>query len=386
MPDINWELLLSMMLQGGAAMNQQPWAKAVDGVGQQYQGAKGQFTMIDLYKKMLAGEGVPEGGKLTMDDKGMSMMLPKTHLKSLLESDHDPLSRKPAEAPESVVTPSPASVPVPAKGSNILSGGGGGQGGMMSILNPSGSQSPSFPDVAGIGPTDVSNALSGALGIEGLKQRRTTDVVDMIYKMAQVKKMGAADPLDANFPIPHPEAGNLSLRQWKSLPAEEREYAAYIHAAKKIGAPEKELNRKFFAMLEPTEKEQFLRAAIEDPALMEAEIKLREAGASSVNIGADTLAREQSKQQAWVLGPKAVPEIKVKLEKDKRSWRSTIEANKLSKLRGISVNDARSQIQQAKVRAALDRAIRAVFSRQGTVTYRKGEGWFLDGKLIREDI
>ena len=109
---IREDLLLHMLLGGGAALSGQPWAKAVASSGQQHLAAKGQYTMLDLFKKILSGEG----GKVTMDDKGVSSFLPKTQLKGLLDSDYDPLDRGPAPAPETPGNEPTSNLPVQGMG------------------------------------------------------------------------------------------------------------------------------------------------------------------------------------------------------------------------------------------------------------------------------
>ena len=92
-------------------------------------------------------------------------------------------------------------------------------------------------------------------------------------------------PLERPYPILGPGGETMSYREWNSLPADEKEYLAYLHTAKKIGAPKEELAREFFMSLEPTEREKFARAAMEDPTLMATAKELARAGATKISIG-----------------------------------------------------------------------------------------------------
>lgn len=371
---IEKNILLQYLSGAGAALSGQPWAQSLNQITQQNIAAQSQAGLIDLYKQILSGQ-MP-GAKANLSEKGMNLTMPSNvmglgggagagvegHMGAVSDLGAG-VSGVPAPT-----TVAPGAAPSAQQGGGFLS----------KLLNPSVSQpgSGAIPPsaLAGLSPQDVSAALSGALNIEQLRQKQIMDMMGL----------AKGDPLETEFPIPHPEAGLITQRQWSSLPTEEREFSAYVHAAKKLGAPKEELTREFFGTLEPTEREQFLRATMEDPKLREAMIEEKIAGRTVIDIGGETLERERAKHQAKILSPDFFQKTADTLKKDGRTWRSTSEAEKLSKSRDIPFDEARSHIQQAKVREAMDKQIRQVFGKLGEVT-RESDGWYLDGELIVRD-
>jgi hypothetical protein len=367
-------------------------AGTLDEITQQNISAQSQAGLIGLFKKMLGGE-VPEGGKLTMDSKGMKMDMPKASFMSQsLEGEtggmgapREGATLDPGKYSLGVPTPN---VPTPTM-PNLPTQQEGGA--LSKLLNPSGSQPGiSASDLAGLTPENVSAALAGALNIEGLSQKKMTDMVDMIYKGALTGQARArtvdileGDPLDQQFPINMPGVGPVTLREWQSLPMDDREYAAYVHTAKQLGDADIMSKEDFVNTFEITEKEQFLRAAMGDEDLMAAEIKLRTAGATQINVGERAFDTARARQQAFVMGPDFESNIEQDLRKDGRAWRATSESEKLSKSRGISFEEARGFIQKKKVLQEMDKQIRAAFT--GKTVERRIDGWYIDGKLIRRN-
>jgi len=347
----------------------------------------GAQNMAQLFSKMLGGE-IPDGGKVTMDKDGMKLNVPSSALGQGGFGGlgiGNPGSYTPdPNAGMKTIYPYGAPTAPPA-GNTPAATGGGLLGSLGSLLNPSSGQpNISASDLAGLSTTDVSNALQGALGIEGLKQKKVTDVADMILKLAQAKNLIEPDGLDAQYPIPHYDAGPITNRQWSALPEDERRYSLYSHAMitrNKVPVPKAEWD-----MLDPTEQTKSLYQLSKRPELKELKIELSEAARNQINIGADTMTREKTKQQAYVTGPEALPDIITTLQKDTRAWRATEQANLVAKERKITIDKARSLLQKAMIRKALDEKIRAAYMNMGEVTFIRGKGWFLDGKLIREDI
>lgn len=289
---INMDALMQVLGAAGAGLNPDPWVQNVNALVQSGYGSKKQLDLVGMIRQMISGE-FGEDSKMSADGKGLKFQFGSKILGDMLGGETPgmgaPTDTSPKLLAEGLPGAQAPSVPTPSM-PNLPEQKGGFLGG---LLNPSVSQSGvSAAALAGLTPQDVSSALSGALNIEQLKQKQITDVADMLYKgaltqesLARTREIGEGDPLDRNFPIPHPEAGNLSLRQWQSLPTEEREFSAYVHAAKKLGAPKEELTRKFFMTLEPTDREQFLRAAMDDPKLMTAAQELAKSGATRITLG-----------------------------------------------------------------------------------------------------
>jgi len=270
---------------GGAMAAGQPIAPALNQITQQTIGAQSQAELNKRYmgmiSKMLSGEEVPEGGKVTHDIKGTKIEVPK--------------GLGTMGAPGAVGTPTPAGLPDMSQ---------------LGTINPFAPSQPgvSAANLAGLGPQDVSRALSGATNVEALRQQT---INNMLRTMEAFH-----GPLEQPSPISYADGKTMTLREWKSLPADEREYLAYRHTAEGLGAPEKELTRDFFLTLEPTEREQFVRAAMKDPALMAATKELATAGATKISIGekvagkvAEKKALGKLKGQLWFSDPGWIDDV-----------------------------------------------------------------------------
>lgn len=292
---MNKDLLLYMLLGAGAGLSQEPWTQNVAQAGQGYLGAKSQYELI---KQMLGGE-VPDGGKVTFDKDGAKLSIPKTHLGKMLEGEKE-TSAVFSPRSDSAETKNFLSQPM-----DFTSGG---------TLNPSvGRQGSAMPSLVGLTPQNVSQAFAGALQAKQFEQQKYNDVINNIYKraltgqaMANTQKLLQPNPLDRNYPIPHPTAGAMSLREWEKLPQDEREYASYVYTAKKLGDSDI-MSRREFDMLDPTDKEKFLRAAMADPELMAAARALARSGATRISLGEKLEYVEKAgeiRQKQWFTDPK----------------------------------------------------------------------------------
>lgn len=265
------------------------WMGALNQVTQQNIGAQNQAGLIKVFGDMLKGN-VPEGGKITMDKDGMKLNVPST----LYNKKTGEINMGALDEPGSI--------------GNMEAGGPSGidPSIMSKLLNPSSSQpSISASDLAGLSTTDISNALSGALNIEGLKQKRQTDLVDMIYKLALSKKALEGEPLDQPYPIAVPGVGQVSVRQWQGLPDNQKQYAAYVNIAKKLGDKDILSYEDFVNTFDKTEREKFLRAAMEDPKLMEAAKDLAQSGATRISVGEKVETAVKTKEALNAIEAKA---------------------------------------------------------------------------------
>lgn len=279
---------------GGAIAAGQSPAPALGAITQQNIGAQSQAGLnkryMDMLSGVLSGGEIPPGWKLARDEKGTKLDIPASS------------SAMGAPASAGIIGSMESSTPAGSPAMPDLS--------QLGTVNPFVSSQPgiSAADLAGLGPQDVSRALAGATGVEALRQRSIANM------------LSARDPLSRDYPIPHPEAGVMSHRMWQSLPAEEKEFAAYVQTAKRLGAPAEELTRRFFSSLEPTEREKFVRAAMEDPTMMAAAKELSRAGATRVSIGekiagkvAEKKALGRLKGQLYFGDPKWIDDIDKRL-------------------------------------------------------------------------
>ena len=143
-------------------------------------------NFMKLLQKMLSGQGVPEGGKMTMDSKGTKIEVPSSAGNPLAGSvgldkggGFDPLAR----SAEGGGTPVNISSQTPSSNSN-----------MGNFLNPSASPLDiSGADLAGLTPGDISQALQFKFGQEAFQQKKLSDAGDLIYKSALTQRALAPD-------------------------------------------------------------------------------------------------------------------------------------------------------------------------------------------------
>ena len=271
-----------------------------------------------------------------------------------------------------------------------LPGGSGKTWEASPFLNPSASPASGYAAYAGLTPEDVTQALAGAINIESLKGKRFSEISDALYKsqlgdyyksVAAAQDKGTA--LDQAFPVEVPGVGQVTQRQWNALPSGDREYALFVATSKKLGDVDI-MSKAEFDQLEPTDREKFLRAAMEDPNLMDAAKSLATAGATRIGdfreraeVGAEV------KRQSIVKSPNFVQDVKENLMKDKRSWRSTDQVEELSKSQNITFEQARDRIQKTKVLKEMDSQIRSAYP--GQTVERRIDGWYVNGELVRRN-
>lgn len=276
-------------------------APALNQITQQNIGAQSQAALnkryMDQIGKMLGGGEVPAGWKLTRDEKGTKMEIP---------SGIGAMGASGAAG-----TPTPSGLP---------------DMGQIDTINPFASSQPgvSGADLAGLGPQDVSRALSGATSVEALRQQSIANMLSTFY-----------NPLDRPYPVTNETGEVMSTREWKALPSSEREYLAYLHTAKKLGAPEEELTRGFFSSLEPTEREKFVRAALKDPKIMAGAKELAEAVRTQISIGkkvagkvAEKKALGKLKGQLWAHDPESIDAINKHLNSESMQRKIFMETQK----------------------------------------------------------
>ena len=226
-------------------------------------------NFMKLLQQMLGGQ-VP-GGKLSADDKGIKFDVPKSAL-------GDTFNIKEGLAPTNTpVAPTGQTLPI---------------GGQVSAANPfaPGQLDINAADLAGLTTQDISSAIGMRMQQDQLGQKRISDVMDMLYKgqmiqesAARTRKADLPEPLDEDFPITHPTGGQLTHRQWQTLPDDEKRYAIYVHGSKQLGDKDI-MTKNEFESLKPTDREKLLRAFERDPKLLGIETGLRKAGATKIDL------------------------------------------------------------------------------------------------------
>jgi len=228
---LNNPLLWQYLSAGGAAMSQgEQIAPALNQVTQQSISSKSMTGLMGIFQKMLKGE-LAEGTEMKLSgDKGMTMSIPSFQIKQLSGESGGlfgggeglSLGGTPPSVPTPQANPSPGAVPVPTM-PNLPApapqqAGGGNMGALAKLLNPSAS----LPDIprsalAGLSTQDISAALSGMLGVEGLDQKKLETLLDMPYKDAATKSALAGIPYKQALTI---EA--LARVQKMNMPDDER--------------------------------------------------------------------------------------------------------------------------------------------------------------------
>ena len=210
--------------KGGSGMD------ALGGIINQQTSAKSMTGLMGIFQKMLKGE-LAEGTEMKLSgDKGMTMSIPSFQIKQLSGESGGlfgggeglSLGGTPPSVPTPQANPSPFGVQAPTM-PNLPApapqqAGGGNMGALAKLLNPSSS----LPDIprsalAGLSTQDISAALSGMLGVEGLDQKKLETLLDMPYKDAATKSALAGIPYKQALTI---EA--LARVQKMNMPDDER--------------------------------------------------------------------------------------------------------------------------------------------------------------------
>ena len=281
---------------GGDIAAGEPIGKNVNQITQQNIAAQNKAKLNQTYMKMLK-DILAGGGKVNLDKDKTKIDMPS----AMLGGTGSELN---------VLGGISGNTELAQEGS-ALPGGSGVD--WASILNPSSSPAISGADLAGLTPQDISQALSDAVGVETLKGKRVSDLADMIYreevdrpyKQALTEKARREGSLDEIFPVEVPNVGKVTQRQWNALPTKDKEYALFVNTSKKLG-DEDILSKSEFENLEPSEREQFLRAAMKDPELMDAATELARAGRDVINIGERTGLVADVKAKKYFTDPKGL--------------------------------------------------------------------------------
>ena len=248
--------------------------------GAAVQGNISSQNYMKMLQSMLSGN-IPDGGKITMDGKGMTMNIPKMQgtgpggvWEGMAAPLGSPTSFQGKQWSGGVNAINPSSSPA-----NESAGNATGLAGLGAS------------DLAGLTPDMISQALQFKFAKEEMGQKKMSDLMDMVYKLAlteqataQAEKYREGEPLDKPFPVGVPNIGSVTVREWNALSKGQQDYALYVHGAKKLGDDDI-MSQQEFNRLDPTDREKFLRSALDDPALMKAAKDLAAAGGTKISIG-----------------------------------------------------------------------------------------------------
>ena len=151
------KLFLQYLSGAGADIaSGQPIGQNVNAITQQNIAAQ---NMMGLLAKMLKGE-VPEGGKITIDNKGTKIQVP----------NNQSVQQPSTGGLQSDVSIGQSKLEDFAKLSTFLRPSSG----QLENISPG--------DLAGLSTSDISQALQGALSVKDFGRKRVNDVIDSLYK------------------------------------------------------------------------------------------------------------------------------------------------------------------------------------------------------------
>jgi len=283
-------LFLSYLSGAGSAMQQgEPVAPALNAITQQNIGAQSKAKANEYYMKMLK-EILAGGGDVKLGKDKTTINAPSEMYGGVGSElgSVDPAKGSGMTASGSVDASYTPSVPE-ASNSSISS-----PSQLMErshYLNPSASPL-SGADLAGLTAADVSQALSGATGVQALRQKSLNDVADQTFRQRQLESIdrhrkqqieeskARIGEIERGDRLDQPFISGYSLREYKSLPIKSKEYIVAREAARQRG--EEFMSQREWENLEPTSREKFLRAAMADPELKKAAEDLAKAGATNI--------------------------------------------------------------------------------------------------------
>ena len=306
---------------------------------------------MKMVKQMLAG-----GSKFTMDKDKFTLGGPSTLLgdvSGLLKDEKVPFKG----------APSGMAMNVPGGQLNTQQ-----DQLRQSFLNPSNGSLDIFSaGLVGLTPENISQALQLKFTKESLEQKKLSDFA----KMMQAIQPGPAAPIEV------PGLGKLSLKQWSSLPTNDRSYYLYAASAKQRGE-EAMTKEDWVASTDVNTRIQYLEGLEGDEDLKSLAIELAQAGSVKIDIGGREVEKGLGKGQAEVMSPGFSQDVKVDLMKDKANWPSDLLIKQYTD-KGLSYTEAETRVQKRMVLETMDKQIRQAF--KGKEITLGEEGWEIDGEL-----
>lgn len=408
----NNKLFLQYLTGAGADIAAgNPIGANVNAVTNQNIAAQNKFKLQENYikklKKMLEGD-FGDGDSLTMKADGMSF---KSGTSLVKKSGMEPNTATAGENPnvygegnDWIVDPATGQ----RKQRNPFTEETNVPTGYTDVrrINPFGEGQPSMSgaDLAGLTPQDISQALTGAQGVVGMPS-------DIAYKQAltgqatasgmkAVSEIGEIDRLSRPYPILGPGGTQMTAGEWTALPADQKDYLAYLHVAKQLGDADIMSKEEFDAM-EPTERQKFLDYLMKNPEAMKAQKELAKAGSSTFNLGeikarAETTDLVDRQSEVLSAGYQAKIEKYIQ-EKSSTAWNASAEIDESLKASNPELFGKRDKILDQKKYDQLKKekrkehqykmTIKEMDNRIKTVypgAKRQPDGWYkADGSFIR---
>jgi len=339
-------LFLSMMSQAGASINPN-----MAGMNQLTQNVIGSQSAMKILSKMLGGE-IPEGGKLSMDSKGMKLEVPVSALSTSQESN---TMAPQTMAPQAVA---PAQTPTTTTTAPTQTQQPGMPAGLMRAINPFAisQQGISVSDLAGLTPKDVLEAFQTAAQttyMTGLAQAQMAQAeARRLEEWRRIKEIPEKVPV---------KVGDQTLYV---DPKEALDYYAKVNEL-------------------PVSYETY-KLAREDPEFKNYLLEMAKAGSTKVEIS----PYEASKQRTLgtsageIMAPDRHVEIRKRLE-DSGFRPDPDRADAIAKKYGIDYKDAKEYLMRAKVIEEHTQELRGLYP-DSEIEF-KDDGWYKDGVLIKRN-
>lgn len=278
-------LLLQYLSGAGAALSAgQPISTGLDPITQQVIGAKSKADLQRKYLRDLLGGNVPEGGKITMDDKGISLNLPK----SALAGEGTDIGLGSLSTPPTTPTGT-----IPGQTATTQA-----RQERLNVANPFVTSQPvqediSVSELAGLTSQDVTQALQGALGAAAFEQKKPQDIANLAYKQtmiresqARIAKMLEPEVAERPFPIEVPGVGQVTLKEWNALTNDDKAYAGYVNEQKRLDPNEPIISkREWLKETSEDEKLAYGRGLLKHPEVAEILRRQKAAGATRISLG-----------------------------------------------------------------------------------------------------
>jgi hypothetical protein len=242
-------------------------------------------------------------------------------------------------------------------------------------------------DLAGLSSADVSQALHDTLGVETARQTSLKNAGELLYQGAEAyaKTNPKADPESLPYPIPVPGLGQVSARQWKELPTNQKEYAAYAYTQKQTNSPT--VSYEDFQNFGKEHQSQYLEKLMQRPDLMATALALKKAGATSVNLGPleNAIQGGKGRSVAEVLAPDYLDKIKKGFARsmdyiapDEKTIKDIQAKHNVDPEKATAINQYKMEV--TRMDADIKQAYRAI----GKDAIRKQDGWYVDGTKVRD--
>ena len=333
----NNKMIQQLLLSAGSGFSEGGVDKAVQnvaGVGMQSIQSK---NFANMMSKMLAGD-VPEGGKVTMDGKGLKLDLTKDAMSGLLKEDKNASgvagqlgSLGDFDFGEQDEETQPGTSPFVSSQLGNLS----------------------YSDLAGLTPQDISTALGHVETAKSMSQDEINSTVNNLYKTALMQQA---------LRIPETVEVKIGDQVVGVSPNE-----ALIHYAKMNDLP---LSYETF------------KIAQGDSEFMDYLKGMAKSKATTINIGERTLQKKGAEEKAKVLSADLLPNVREDLEKDDDIWYPNMDSAGMRELaeQGYSPMDSRRIIRQRAIVKEMDRRIKASYG--ADKVKRTNKGWKVGKRTI----